>query len=241
MTSKRESEIRALIAERARIRGGRPTLEDVCAACGERVGADGVTVFLESREAREQPVCTTGPLGRALADLQATLGQGPSVTVLSTGDPVLVADLAQRHRHAEWPLFTPAALQEGARAVFAFPLRTGAVNLGAIELQRADPLPLGDRELADALTFAEAALALMLDDTVPLLDDSSSGEGLDLFSHHVEVHQAAGMISAQIDADIEVAFVRLRAYAFRHERRLTDVAHDVVRRKLRFSPEPQDD
>jgi hypothetical protein len=32
--------------------------------------------------------------------------------------------------------------------------------------------------------------------------------------------------------------VRLRAYSYAQERRLTDVAHDIVARRLRLAPDP---
>ena len=47
------------------------------------------------------------------------------------------------------------------------------------------------------------------------------------------VHNAAGMISEQRGITVTDALIRLRAYAFSHDRLLTDVAQDVVDRKLR--------
>jgi hypothetical protein len=48
------------------------------------------------------------------------------------------------------------------------------------------------------------------------------------------VHQAAGMVAAQLDVSVGHALIRLRAYAFGNDRSLTEVAEDVVARKLRF-------
>src|SRR6202034_4853349 len=48
------------------------------------------------------------------------------------------------------------------------------------------------------------------------------------------VHQAAGMIAAQLQFSVSLALIRLRAHAFAADRRLTDVAEDVVARRLRF-------
>jgi hypothetical protein len=42
------------------------------------------------------------------------------------------------------------------------------------------------------------------------------------------------MIASQLEVSTEVAFVRLRAYAFRHRRPLTAVARDVLGRRLRL-------
>jgi hypothetical protein len=48
------------------------------------------------------------------------------------------------------------------------------------------------------------------------------------------VHQAAGMVSAQLDVSVAQALVRLRAYAFGNQLVLAEVAADVVARRLRF-------
>jgi hypothetical protein len=56
-----------------------------------------------------------------------------------------------------------------------------------------------------------------------------------LHSERAEVHQATGMIVAQLGIPAQDAFVRLRAYAFAHRRPLGDVARDVVARRLVFA------
>lgn len=50
------------------------------------------------------------------------------------------------------------------------------------------------------------------------------------------VHQASGMVAAQLDIGVGEALVRLRAYAFSHDRLVADVARDVVGHRLRFPP-----
>ena len=42
------------------------------------------------------------------------------------------------------------------------------------------------------------------------------------------------MIMAQLNCTIDEAMIRLRAYAFAHDRPLQDVARQVVDRELRF-------
>jgi AmiR/NasT family two-component response regulator len=49
-----------------------------------------------------------------------------------------------------------------------------------------------------------------------------------------EVHQATGMILAQLNVPATEAFFRLRAHAFATGRTVQDVAHDVVTRILDF-------
>lgn len=55
------------------------------------------------------------------------------------------------------------------------------------------------------------------------------------------VHQAAGMVAAQLDTSVADALIRLRAYAFGNDLPLTDVARDVVARRLRFDTYTEQD
>lgn len=48
------------------------------------------------------------------------------------------------------------------------------------------------------------------------------------------VHQAAGMVAAQLEVSVAQALIRLRGHAFGLGQPLTDVAHGVVARRLRF-------
>jgi AmiR/NasT family two-component response regulator len=50
-----------------------------------------------------------------------------------------------------------------------------------------------------------------------------------------EIHQATGMVLAQLGVSAQDALARMRAYAFAEQRLLSDVARDVVSRRLRFT------
>jgi hypothetical protein len=47
------------------------------------------------------------------------------------------------------------------------------------------------------------------------------------------------MITVQLGVSVAVALVRLRGYAYAHDRRLREVAADVVARRLRFEPDAE--
>jgi AmiR/NasT family two-component response regulator len=46
------------------------------------------------------------------------------------------------------------------------------------------------------------------------------------------VYQAQGMVQAQLGIDLPEAMVRLRAYAYAQDRRVSEVAQDIVARRL---------
>jgi hypothetical protein len=217
---------------------GRPvSVEHVCAAAVSAAGVDGAAVAVTLSAAPRETIYATD-VAAELEELALTLGEGPCVDVFTRGS-TLVADLMAPKCLARWPVFAPAAARAGIRAVFALPLQVGAIRLGALDLYRARPGDLDRGQLAAALVLADTACALLLD--APR-HDKSPPDGSRPDDHrpeqagpsHPEVHQATGMIIVQLGVTAAVALVRLRAYAYAHDRRLHDVARDVVARRLRF-------
>jgi hypothetical protein len=179
----------------------------------------------------------------ALDDLQFTIGQGPGFEAAAAGEPGLVSDV--REHAARWPGFVPGALELEVRAVFAFPLRIGAISVGVLTAHRAVPGPLVDGQLADALALAEAVGVLLLHWAPADVDaDADAGRAAQdggrragwaqPVTHRAEVHQATGMISVQLDVSLAEALVRLRAHAYAQDRSVAEIAADVVARRLRF-------
>jgi len=121
--------------------------------------------------------------------------------------------------------------------VFALPLRIGAIRLGVLDLYRDQPGGLDQEQLSDVLVLADTVGALLLDEAER---DRLRPDGLwpeHAGAQHPVVHQATGMVIVQLGVTAAVALIRLRAHAYVHDRRLRDVAADVVARRLRFDPE----
>jgi hypothetical protein len=109
------------------------------------------------------------------------------------------------------------------------------VRLGALNLYRDSPGPLSADQHADALVVADVAARWVLETQAGALPDAIAREleiGADF---HYIVHNAAGMVSVQLEISVTEALIRLRAFAFSSDRLLADVAHDVVARTLRLS------
>jgi hypothetical protein len=182
----------------------------------------------------------TDRVAAELEEWQLTFGQGPCVDTLTEDGPVLAGDLRSSDHLARWPAFARAALDSGARAVFALPLQVGAIRLGVLDLYRARPGSLGPHGLADALAFAETASMLLIDGAARARPETAelAWQRHDPTGDQAVVHQATGMILVQLGVTAEAAFARLRAHAYAHDRRLADVARDVVERRLRFESDP---
>ena len=205
----------------------------LCEVCAEVTGMSGAGIMLMSGDVARGSVCTTNTVSALIEELQYTLGEGPCVDAYGQDRPVLEPDLAHPAT-PRWLAFTVAAVEAGVRAVFGFPLQVGAVRLGALNLYRDQPGPLSDDQHADALVMADVAAqaVLVLQANAPpgrLAAELEAGADF-----HYAVHQASGMVAAQLEVSVAQALIRLRAYAFANDRPLAAVADDVVGRTLRF-------
>lgn len=246
-----------LVAAQAASRGGRVSVADVCTVAARLAAADGGWATASSGQGPDFVMSVTGPLSEQLAELQLTLGEGPCHDVLASAAPVLAADLGDEASGRRWPGFAPEARRAGAGAVFAFPLIIGAIRVGVMGLYRAASGPLGPR-FGDCLILADAATVLLLDSAGDGKAADGAGAGLDgagldghgpevdgrppdLALHRAEIDQATGMLTVQLGVTPAEAFVRLRAYAYAHDRRLAEVAGDILARRLRLHPAGQED
>ncbi len=135
----------------------------LCQVCAEVTAMGGVGIMLMEDDRPQRSLCTTNEMSDLIEQLQYALDEGPAVDAYRRDGPVTEPDLVGAGAR-RWPTFAPAAVRAGVLAVFGYPLRVGAVRLGALSLWRDRPGPLDDGQHAAALVMAdigaEAALVL---------------------------------------------------------------------------------
>jgi GAF domain len=225
-----------IIAELTADAGTQSLPERLCAACADALPVSGVGLVFINDTGPVGIVAATDGAARRMEDLQLTLGEGPCVEAAQTRRPVLQPDLP-RTAVSRWPHYGPAVLEAGIAAIFAFPLQVGLVRLGVLDLYRDSPGMLDADELDEALAFTDAATEIML-----RLQSSSGGEGLHPqlsggAAYSPVIAQSTGMIAAQAGVGVGEALLMLRARAYASDRKVLQLAHDVVDRRLRFDPE----
>jgi ANTAR domain len=244
MTASRSEVAWGQVAAHAAAHGARVSVADVCAVAAGSAQLTGAWVAAARNAEPDFAMYVTDSVCEELAELQLTLGEGPCHDVLASAAPVLAADLGDTESGRRWPAFTPEARGHGAGAVFAFPLVVGAIQAGVMGLYRRSAGPLHDDQLGDLLILADIATLLLLDSLgeggAAAADGAFlEGQSPDLALHRAEVDQATGMLTVQLGVSVTEAFVRLRAYAYSEDRRLADVASDIVARRLRLHPDPE--
>ncbi|WP_307852051.1 GAF and ANTAR domain-containing protein [Streptomyces sp. b94] len=174
-------------------------------------------------------LCASGDRATYLAELQATLGDGPCVSAAESGAPVLVCDLTAGADAGRWPVFAQQATAVGVRAVYALPLGGAAGCLGTLDLYRDTPGPLADPQLSLARLVAGVMTTALM--ALPHGEETWLDR---LAGDHDEVYRAVGMIMAQLGVGADEALARLRADAFVCGRTAHDVARDVLTHRRRF-------
>jgi hypothetical protein len=239
MTTGREPRLWSVVLTQAG--GAAVTVGHVCSAVAVVTATDGIVAALGASVALRETVYASDETAAALEELTLTVGEGPGLDAAHSGEPVLFPDMAAAEAWIRWPVFAPAAAALGVLAVFALGLRIGAIRLGALTLYRRGPGRLTRTQTSDGLALADVVCLLLLNQTSPAATEPTGWIAARDVVRYPEVHQATGMITVQLGVNAETAFARLRAHAFAHNRRLRDVARDVVSRRLRFEPQVGDD
>jgi GAF domain/ANTAR domain len=212
---------------RADSRGG-DLPDSLVRLCARTLPVSGVGLALMTDEGPAGTVAVSDGGALQLEELQFTLGQGPCVDASRTGRPVLAPDLAGTSPRT-WPQFGAGADAAGLRAVFAFPLQVGGIRLGVLDLYRDTVGDLSQKELADALSFTDAATQLLLDLQA---QDTARGipapHALAVLDDRAEVHQATGFVSVRAGVSLAQALALLRARAYAEGRPIGDLARDVL-------------
>ncbi len=208
-------------------------LTHLCRTAAEALSASGVGISVMTDDGTRGVCAASDPLSERVEDLQFVMGEGPCIDAFAARRPVLVADLGGSAVHRRWPSYASAAMQDGIRAVFAFPLQVGAARLGILDVLRHQAGPLTDEQVPLALTFADLTVEVLLDRQVGAgnSDVTHAPAAVDV-GHRAEIFQAQGMVMVQLGVSLGEALSRMRAHAYAENRPLDDVARDIVARRL---------
>jgi GAF domain-containing protein len=245
----------------ARLLDGSTPVDDLAhelvTRCAAALPVTGVGLVLMTKAGPAGTVAVSDGPAHVLEELQFALGEGPSIECSRTGRPVLQPDLA-RTGPLRWPGFCAGALEAGVRAIFAFPLRVGGIRLGVLGLYRDAPGELSQADQVEALSFADAATALLLHLHAQSPPDAqaapseTAGVGpadpfapklgaITVLEDRAEIHQATGVVAVQASATIAEALVLLRARAYALDRSILELSRDVLEGNVSFTDAYDDD
>jgi hypothetical protein len=204
----------------------------LCRAAVRSTGTSSCGVTMLVRGGQSVTAHASEPQAQAVEDLQHTLGEGPGVEATESGAAVLARDLVDLTDPTleRWPTFARESAGLGVRAAFAFPLLLGSHPIGAISFYRAAPGGLDAEQVIQGWVTADAVAQSLVDPSERLPAPSEHTDPM-------QVHQAAGMVTVQLDVPIDQALLRMRATAYAEGQTVDQLADAIVRRRRRLVKE----
>lgn len=197
----------------------------------------GVSIATMGDLLRTETVAATDPQAERLDELQFDLGEGPCWDALAERSPVLEPDVRNRPRRV-WPAFSRAIEHDGVGGLFAFPLTLGPLGLGSIDLYTALPQVLTSLHEDQACLLAAEVSRQLLKQAVRDVADAQEEEVAVDKSSRRRVHQATGMVLAQVGVSAADAELLIQGRAFAEGRTMRQVAEDVLAGRLSFAVRP---
>ena len=205
-------------------------MSELVEACVELLGSDAAGLLLRDPRGRLQLVASSSEESRLLELYQLQNDEGPCLDCVADGRPVVVERVAEAAER--WPRFVADAAELGITSVYAVPMRLREQIVGGLNVFCTGQPPLAETDQRLAQALADIA-------TIGLLQQQSRHRATQLaeqlqgaLNSRVVVEQAKGVLAAHHGMDMDTAFRALRSFAREHNRKLSEVADDVVRRRV---------
>jgi GAF domain-containing protein len=190
--------------------------------------ADGVGLMLADDQGALRWVTATNQAEQAFERAERDLGEGPCVDAFTAGQVVWTADLRNDPR---WPRLGPAARTNQIRGVLSAPVVLDGQPIGTC-----NALTTETRSWTEADAGAVSAFAVMLGRLISSITDARHKTELTAqlqfaLNSRVLIEQAKGVLMEREGIDARRAFELLRRRARSSERRLADVARELLARR----------
>jgi GAF domain-containing protein len=195
----------------------------------EILGAEAAGVMLADGRGGLRLIASSEERMRLLELFELQGAEGPCLDAFSLGRPVQASAADSRVR---WPVFGPHASEVGFQTMCAVPLRIRTDVIGALNLFRGDDEPFTDAEMELAQAMAEMAAIALIQERALREHSLLTGQLQSALNSRVVIEQAKGMLAEYLNITVNEAFALLRSYAREHNRKLSQVASDVVERKI---------
>jgi len=204
-------------------------LQGLSADAVEILEAEAAGVMLADPRGGLRLIASSDERMRLLELFELQGAQGPCLDAFSTGRVLQAGAASSRTR---WPVFAQHAVDSVFQLMCAVPLRVRTDIIGALNLFRRTDEPFTADEIDIAQAMAEmAAIGLIQERALrerTLLTEQLQAALLS----RVVIEQAKGMLAEYLKMSVDDAFRLLRSYTRDHNRKLSDVARDVVDRKI---------
>jgi len=205
-------------------------LERLADRCTELLGVGASGVLLADQDGVLDLMAASTKNARLLVRYQLQNAEGPGLDAYRLGRQVQRADLADSD--PRWPRFAFAARAAGFAAVHALPMRLREQAVGALNLFSAAPGPLDEKTVTLAQALADAATIGIVHQRALARQEILARQLQAALSSRIVIEQAKGFLAERLGVSVEAAFATLRSFARDHNRKLADVAAEVIDGRL---------
>jgi GAF domain-containing protein len=191
----------------------------------ELLPVDAAGLMLSDQRGELQVVSSSTEQAHLVELVQLQADEGPCLDCFRTSRQIAVADLTGGVR---WPRFAPQALAAGYRAVHALPLRLRSETIGVLNLFRGEPGTLVPDDLRIGQALADVATIGILQQRAIRHQEILAEQLQAALNSRVVIEQAKGVLAERRGLDMAAAFELLRSHARSTNRRLGELARDVV-------------
>jgi len=174
-------------------------------------GAAAVGLVLSDHQGRVRFMAASNESGKMLELLQIQNEEGPCLDCLTTGIPVVNADLA--HATDRWPRFAPRAIEAGFQSVHAFPMRLRSEVIGALNLFGSEDAHFEADEVRVVQALADVATIAILQERSLARAETLTEQLQGALNSRVVIEQAKGALAYADGITTAEAFDVMRARA----------------------------
>jgi GAF domain-containing protein len=186
--------------------------------------ADGVSVTVV-RGGRYESAIYSNELTRRVDSWQYAYSEGPCLEAMEEQRIIYARDLCA---DARWSGFGKMAALEGVRAVLALPLLPLGDPIGALSIYAASPEPFSESDVDTARMFAQQAAIVIANSVAYSTAIMKNGHLNAALESRELIGQAKGILMEREGCSAERAFDILREVSQHANRKLREVAQDVV-------------
>jgi GAF domain-containing protein len=198
--------------------------------CVELLDCSEAGLLLADAAGRLRVMASSSERSDALDLLQLQNEEGPCYECFRRGEPVSSQDL--RREDDRWPTFARAARDRGFGSVQALPMRVRGSTVGALNLFRAELGTIMERDVPLAQGMADIAAVALLQERAVRESQGVTQQLQNALSSRVVIEQAKGVLAERAQVSVDAAFAYLRNYARSNNRRLGEIAAEVVDGRL---------
>jgi GAF domain-containing protein len=190
------------------------------------VDAAAVGLVLADQRGQLEFMAASEESAKLLELFQLQNREGPCLDAFRSALPVINTDL--RAAGGRWPRFAPHATAAGFRSVNAFPLRLRSEVIGALNIFGNEVRTLTDSDVQVMQALADVATIGILQERAISRGEVLTEQLQGALNSRIVIEQAKGVIAQIRGASVDEAFVAIRDYTRRTNRRLSEVARAIV-------------